>query len=159
MALLSGMSSLRCLTAATRRAAVLVTPRAAYSHEHPENMVPPHEGKVVSPHVSMPDPLGHSVGKNRFEQLSKLAGHPDPFEQQIWQAGEGSKQNPTLIPSNNWQRVIGHICEPDALVVAYINLHKGEKKRCDCGHWFALVDDTTIDAGIAHPMPEHMLHH
>merc|ERR1712012_363487 len=136
------MASLTRIALVSARRALVSVPRLNYS-QYPEAMIEPHKGKVEAD-VGFPDSLGHTVGKARFEKLSELAGHPDPFEQQLWQQGEGSRQNPTLIPSNNYVRMIGHICEPDALVVSYLYLHKGEKKRCDCGHWFALVDDTTI---------------
>merc|ERR1712121_33192 len=138
----SAMASLLVRRAAMQlRRPLLASSIRQYSEPTFEDNVKTHEGKVVVPDAGFPDELGHSVGKKRFELLSEKAGHPDPFENMIWATEEGTRENPTRIPSNTWNRVIAHLCQPDALSYAHLHLHKGEKKRCSCGHWFTLVDD------------------
>ncbi|ESO02898.1 hypothetical protein HELRODRAFT_81076 [Helobdella robusta] len=58
----------------------------------------------------MPDSLGHSVGAERFELLTRLAGNEDPFEMNVKKRATGTKEEPTLIPSLYDKRLIGCVC-------------------------------------------------
>lgn len=89
----------------------------------------------------MPDALGHSVGAERHELLAGLAGNDDPFEMKAQKPAKGTFDEPNIVTSPYPKRMVGCVCEEDALVINYMFLYKGEPKRCECGHWFKLVDD------------------
>ncbi|KAK2167687.1 hypothetical protein LSH36_25g04033 [Paralvinella palmiformis] len=101
--------------------------------------VDPERGKVASDKVSMPDTLGHAVGAERFELLARLAGNEDPFDMNVKSRAKGTVDEPTLIPSLYDSRIVGCICEEDAVSITWMTLHKGEQKRCMCGYYFKLV--------------------
>ncbi|XP_064605479.1 cytochrome c oxidase subunit 5B, mitochondrial-like [Liolophura sinensis] len=117
---------------------VLLTSVRASSASHA--VVDPLKGKVPTDQKSMPDNLGHSVGAERFELLSQLAGNEDPFEMNVKKRAKGTFDEPTLVPSINTKRLVGCICEEDAISINWMYLHKGEPKRCECGYWFKLAE-------------------
>ncbi|XP_041358954.1 cytochrome c oxidase subunit 5B, mitochondrial-like [Gigantopelta aegis] len=119
-----------------RRSVLLTAARASSGHGGAP--VDQHKGKVASDKVTMPDALGHAVGPERFELLAKLAGNEDPFEMSVKARAKGTFEEPTLIPSLFEKRLVGCICEEDALSINWMYLHKGEPKRCECGYWFKL---------------------
>jgi len=90
--------------------------------------------------IPLPDPLEHAVGIEKIEKLAKLQGIDDPFDLKLRKRGEGSKENPDLVPSIFNKRIIGHICEEDQTHITWFYLYKGHPKRCQCGHWFKLVE-------------------
>ncbi|XP_050308326.1 cytochrome c oxidase subunit 5B, mitochondrial-like [Anthonomus grandis grandis] len=89
--------------------------------------------------VTMGDPLEHATGLEKRELLAKLAGNDDPYDMRAIKRGPATKAQPCKIPSAFDARIIGCICEEDATSVNWMWLHKGEPKRCECGHWFTLV--------------------
>ncbi|GAU98967.1 hypothetical protein RvY_10035 [Ramazzottius varieornatus] len=94
-----------------------------------------------------PDPLDLATGLEKKEMMARAAGNDDPFEIAAVKRGVGTREQPTEIPSMADSRIIGCICNEDSLYVAYMTLHMGEPKRCECGHWFNLVPGN----GITHP--------
>jgi len=90
--------------------------------------------------IMMPDPLEHSVGIEKYEKLAHLAGNDDPFEMKVFEQGEGTKDNPDLVPSVYNKRLLAHLCEDDQPFLQYMYIYKGQPKRCRCGHWFKLVE-------------------
>merc|ERR1711976_974567 len=129
---LNKMASLlvRSVLGVSRRSALLTCTRAMSDMPH----IDPQKGKVESDKASMPDTLGHSVGPERFELLARVAGNEDPFEFNVKKRAAGTKDEPTLIPSMFDKRLVGCICEEDAVTINWMFLHKGEQKRCGCGH-------------------------
>ncbi|CAL1540339.1 unnamed protein product [Lymnaea stagnalis] len=109
-------------------------------HGPPSKPVDIHKGKVLSDEIELPDNLGHAVGLERHELLAHQAGDDDPFEMKVLKATKGTFDKPTVIKSVNQRRMIGCICEEDALTINWMYVHKGEPKRCECGYWFKLVD-------------------
>jgi len=108
----------------------------------------------------MPDGLGHSVGPERWELLTRLAGNEDPFEMNIKKRASGTRSDPTLIPSMYEKRLVGCICEEDAISIKWMFLVKGEPKRCHCGYWYKLVDvDRSKYGPHAAASPAHDAHH
>ncbi|KAK7489012.1 hypothetical protein BaRGS_00019673 [Batillaria attramentaria] len=83
---------------------------------------------------------GTCCGLERYELLAKLAGNEDPFEMNVKKRAKGSFDEPTMIPSLYDKRLVGCICEEDAVSINWMYLHKGEPKRCECGYWFKLAD-------------------
>ncbi|PVD22985.1 hypothetical protein C0Q70_16245 [Pomacea canaliculata] len=130
-------SLLRTSAGALRRSMTVQSLRAASGGG---GVVDHQKGKIASDKVSMPDTLGHSVGLERFELLAKLAGNEDPFEMNVKKRAKGTKDEPTLIPSMYEKRLVGCICEEDAVSINWMYLHKGEPKRCECGYWFKLSE-------------------
>ncbi|KAI0236773.1 hypothetical protein LSAT2_012689 [Lamellibrachia satsuma] len=119
-----------------------------YSSETPlYSRVDPVKGKVADDQVDMPDTLGHAVGIERFELLARAAGNEDPFELNIKKRAKGTKGEPTIIPSMYHYRLVGCICEEDAVSINWMYLYKGEPRRCNCGYWFKLVDLEVPDYG------------
>jgi len=128
---------LRTSAGVLRRSIAINTARAASGGGPP---VDHQAGKVASEKVTMPDTLGHAVGIERYELLAKLAGNEDPFEMNVKKRAKGTVDEPTLIPSLYEKRLVGCICEEDAVSINWMFLHKGEPKRCECGYWFKLAD-------------------
>jgi cytochrome c oxidase subunit 5b len=95
----------------------------------------------------MPDTLGHAVGPERWELLARLAGNEDPFEMNVKKRTKGTLNDPTLIPSMYEKRLVGCVCEEDAISIQWMFLNKGEPKRCACGNWFKLVELDTSKFG------------
>uniref|UniRef100_A0A0N5ALS6 Cytochrome c oxidase subunit 5B, mitochondrial n=1 Tax=Syphacia muris TaxID=451379 RepID=A0A0N5ALS6_9BILA len=63
------------------------------------------------------------------------------YEPKIYyRAVDSSREFPNLVPSHFEDRVIGCLCEPDSYHINYMIIRKGPPKRCECGHWFKLVD-------------------
>ena len=87
------------------------------------------------------DNVETSMGYEKFEYLQTLAGKRDPFEMsvQTTKEDEGTAENPTLVPSTEHARLIGCLCDDDAIGIKWTMLNQGESRRCDCGKWFKLV--------------------
>lgn len=93
---------------------------------------------------TMGDPIEHATGLEKRELLSKLAGNENPFDMKVIKRGPGTKDKPTAIPSAFGYRLIGCICEEETCHINYMWLYKGQPRRCECGHWFKLVDATPL---------------
>lgn len=87
-----------------------------------------------------PDPMEHATGLERKELEAIARGNPDPFGMKVLKRGPGTKDQPNLIPSFYEMRLVGCVCHEDAFYLNYMWLYKGEPKRCECGHWFKLVE-------------------
>jgi len=90
--------------------------------------------------LSLPDTVEHSVGIEKFERMAAAAGIDDPWDIKPAQHGEGTRENPDIVPSMYNKRLIGHLCEEGQPYLTYFYVYKSEPKRCQCGHWFKLVD-------------------
>ncbi|KAK8720519.1 hypothetical protein OTU49_013274 [Cherax quadricarinatus] len=88
----------------------------------------------------MADPLEHATGLEKQELLAKAAGNENPFDMRVYKRVSGDSSNPTVVPSFYERRLVGCICEEDATCINWMWLEKGEKKRCECGYWFQLID-------------------
>uniref|UniRef100_A0A914UQT3 Cytochrome c oxidase subunit 5B, mitochondrial n=1 Tax=Plectus sambesii TaxID=2011161 RepID=A0A914UQT3_9BILA len=87
-----------------------------------------------------PDPLEAATGSEKKMMLARLAGD-DRYEPKIFYRGENtSKDNPNLIPSHYRDRLIACTCEPDAHYLNLMWIRKGTPSRCECGHWFKVID-------------------
>jgi len=110
-----------------------------------------HAGKVPSDDCTMPEDVAHSVGVERWERLQREAGNDDPFGLKPIKRGKGTFEEPTCIPSHLRARLVGCCCgDEETMAVIWINLHKGEPKRCHCGHWYKLVDAPPTDMPQIH---------
>lgn len=91
------------------------------------------------------DPVDLATGVEKREMLSQLAGNEDPFEtDKLYVRGPGTKAQPNEIPSAFDARLVGCICEEGSCHINFMWLHKGEAKRCECGHWFSLVHKAPV---------------
>jgi len=88
----------------------------------------------------VPDPMEHAVGIERFEMQAKAAGIEDLWDLEVQKLGEGTRENPDLVPSMYNKRIVGHLCEEGQTYMTYFYLYKGHPKRCQCGHWFKLTE-------------------
>jgi len=132
------MASLMCRSFGQIARRVALIPSARTCLEAPP--IQPQKGKVVDKGASMPDQMGHTVGPERWELLSRTSkSNADPYEMNISEMRDSSITDPILIPSTEENRIIGCICEEDALAVNWMYLYKGETKRCECGHWFRIM--------------------
>ncbi|KAJ9593206.1 hypothetical protein L9F63_015251 [Diploptera punctata] len=75
--------------------------------------------------------------------LEEYKSDKDPYGLSI-KRGPGTRDQPTLIPSAFSARMIGCICPDECSNINFMWLHKGEPKRCGCGHWFKLVEKAPI---------------
>jgi len=96
--------------------------------------------RAYSSKDEIPDIMDHATGLEKRELLAIAAGNKDPFGMDALKRGPGTKDQPNLVPSMEDKRMIGCICEEDSTSIIYMWLHKGDPKRCECGHWFKLVD-------------------
>ena len=62
----------------------------------------------------------------------------------VFKRGPGTQASPNLIPSAFEERLVGCICQEDATSINYMWLKKGENKRCECGHWFKLIEKAPV---------------
>jgi len=132
------MASLMCRSFGQIARRVALIPSARTCLEAPP--LQPQKGKVVEKDASMPDAIGHTVGPERWEILSRTSkSNTDPYEMNIGEMRESTITSPNLIPTTEDSRIVGCICEEDSLAVNWMYLYKGETKRCECGHWFRLM--------------------
>uniref|UniRef100_A0A182VTH1 DUF4706 domain-containing protein n=1 Tax=Anopheles minimus TaxID=112268 RepID=A0A182VTH1_9DIPT len=94
----------------------------------------------------MNDPIEHATGIEKRELLAKQAGNPDPFDMRVFKRGPGTKDSPNLIPSAFDARLVGCVCEEDQTYVQWMWLYQGQPKRCECGHWFKLVEKAPMES-------------
>lgn len=110
----------------------------------------------------MSDPLDHATGIEKRELLARAAGNDDPFDMKVFKRGVGTKETPNLIPSAFDARLVGCICEyrpfkqphdadlsfiegeEEQTYVQWMWLYQGVPKRCECGHWFKLVEKAPL---------------
>ncbi|XP_059618474.1 cytochrome c oxidase subunit 5B, mitochondrial-like [Phlebotomus argentipes] len=92
----------------------------------------------------MSDPLEHATGLEKRELLAKAAGNENPFDMRVIKRNAGTKDQPNLIPSAFDARLVGCICEEDQTFVQWMWVYQGEPKRCECGHWFKLVEKAPV---------------
>jgi len=127
-------------------------------HHNPEEMpLPPrevHEGKVVDPNLGIPDVLGHAVGLERYELLRELEGDEDPFMTSAREVEtRGTRENPTLVPSNMLFRMIACRCTHDQKNLRYMLVYRGNPQRCYCGNWYALCTPEEYVEKVKSKMP------
>ncbi|KAJ8710305.1 hypothetical protein PYW07_009671 [Mythimna separata] len=92
----------------------------------------------------MPDPLEHATGMERKELMAMQAGNDDPFNMKVIKKSAGTRDNPTLVPSCFDARIVGCICEEHATAVTWLWLHKDHPRRCECGHWYKLIEKQPV---------------
>ncbi|XP_023246792.1 cytochrome c oxidase subunit 5B, mitochondrial isoform X2 [Copidosoma floridanum] len=92
------------------------------------------------------DPLDHATGLEKAELLAHLAGNDDPFDTKVMKRGPGTKDKPNLVGSYFKSRLVGCVCEEDQMHINWMWLHKGQPRRCECGHWFKLVERAPFPA-------------
>ncbi|XP_020289735.1 cytochrome c oxidase subunit 5B, mitochondrial-like [Pseudomyrmex gracilis] len=90
------------------------------------------------------DPLDHATGLEKREMLARLAGNEDPYNITIKRRPVSTKENPNVVYSAFESRMMGCICDEDTLHVNWMWLHQGPPRRCECGHWFKLVEKAPI---------------
>lgn len=95
--------------------------------------------------TELPDPIDHATGLEKCELLAAAAGNYDPYHMKAIEISRDStKDTPNLIPSAFTSRIVGCICEPDSSHVNWMWLHEGQPRRCECGHWFKLVEKPPV---------------
>lgn len=86
--------------------------------------------------------LGVVSNDQRNETIEEMRGSLDPFDSFIKKMemfkSAGERNDPIRIPSVTGYRIIGCVCEEDEDEVYWMEVNKGEKKRCKCGHWFQI---------------------
>lgn len=89
--------------------------------------------------ITMGDPVEHATGIEKRELLAKMAGNCDPFGLELCKVGTGTQDDPIQIKSAFDSRIVGCICNEEAVYPNWMWLHENECKRCECGRWFTLV--------------------
>ncbi|XP_048001001.1 cytochrome c oxidase subunit 5B, mitochondrial-like [Cydia strobilella] len=92
----------------------------------------------------MADPLEHATGLEKKELLAIQSGDDDPFNMKVLKKAAGTKANPTLVPSCFDARIVGCICEEHSTAISWLWIHKGQPRRCECGHWYKLIEKTPL---------------
>ncbi|CAH0550840.1 unnamed protein product [Brassicogethes aeneus] len=100
--------------------------------------------RYTSKGTSMGDPVEHATGLEKREILAKVGGNENPFDLKVIKRAAGTKVSPNEIPSAFDARLVGCICEEEATCINWMWLHKGEPRRCECGHWFNLVHKSAV---------------
>ncbi|XP_043263080.1 cytochrome c oxidase subunit 5B, mitochondrial-like [Colletes gigas] len=91
------------------------------------------------------DPLDHATGQEKRELLAAAAGNFDPYHMKALEiTSDSTKENPNLVPSVFKSRIVGCVCEEDAAHVNWMWLHEGTPRRCECGHWFKLIEKAPL---------------
>ncbi|CAF0826888.1 unnamed protein product [Rotaria sp. Silwood1] len=122
-----------------------------------QRSLPPDDGKV-----RFPNPWDVILNKRRFEYAMKFKGYDDPFDMMpVKRIANSSADNPNLLPSCNDKRLMACICNEDVYHLKWMHLHRGEPKRCYCGHWFKLTERQFVDLsdfGITEEMQKPAAH-
>ncbi|XP_011499702.1 PREDICTED: cytochrome c oxidase subunit 5B, mitochondrial-like [Ceratosolen solmsi marchali] len=79
-------------------------------------------------------------GKEKYENTNLETGYDDPFDTLPKKFGPGTKECPNLVGSFFESRLVGCICNDEEFDINWMWLHKGEPRRCECGHWFKLIE-------------------
>jgi len=104
-------------------------------------VLPPDDGRVRFPNV-----WDLALNKRRYEYAMKYKGYDDPWDMMpVKRIPNSSPENANLLPSAHDKRLIGCICNEDVFHIKWMFVHKGEPKRCYCGHWFKIVERTWPD--------------
>merc|ERR1739844_254203 len=88
--------------------------------------------------LSMPDPLEHATGLEKYELLAKQAGNEDPFFLKALTRAKGTKDEPTIVHAMDNYRMVGCVCNEEDTNIKWMWIMEGKPKRCMCGHWFKL---------------------
>lgn len=94
---------------------------------------------------TIPTDQEQATGLEKKEMDSLLAGNEDPFNMNVQEGPWGTKTQPKIVPSMYEERLVGCICDDDTTFVNWMKLHKGPPQRCECGHWFQLVQGNPTD--------------
>ena len=91
----------------------------------------------------IPDEADHATGVRREEYDDAVLGRERFNSSALYVDAAGSVGNPTLVPSMEPSRVVGHMCDRfGANLITWCNVNAGEKTECpDCGHVFLLDAD------------------
>ncbi|XP_065843346.1 cytochrome c oxidase subunit 5B, mitochondrial-like [Oscarella lobularis] len=87
----------------------------------------------------IPSDTEQATGLDKNEHDALMAGVEDPFNMSINVIDWGTRANPKKVPSMFDERLVGCVCEPDAVQVLWMKLTAGPPQRCSCGHWFVLT--------------------
>merc|ERR1711936_1208822 len=60
--------------------------------------------------LSMPDPVEHATGLEKYELLAKQAGNEDPFFLKAVTRAKGTKNEPTIVNAMDNYRMMGCVC-------------------------------------------------
>ncbi|XP_064383325.1 cytochrome c oxidase subunit 5B, mitochondrial-like [Halichondria panicea] len=112
-----------------RRLAVMPSLRATVVASYSAN---PTEGTI-------PTDYDQATGIEKKEIDARVAGHEDPFSMKVHSIPWGTKIQPTIVPSMCNERLVGCICQEEATNVEWLQLKSGPPQRCECGHWFQLI--------------------
>ncbi|CAH1135860.1 unnamed protein product [Ceutorhynchus assimilis] len=94
--------------------------------------------------VIFPDPIDHATGPEKREMLALVAGNDNLWDMKKMRRGAGTRTQPNEIPSAYECRMVGCVCEDESCSINYMWLYKGHPKRCECGHWFQLVQKAPV---------------
>lgn len=101
----------------------------------------PKDGPIPAEKVMLPEMTEQATGENKLFLLAFENGILDPYcNLATKRNGRGTKDNPVPIESFSNERMVGCVCEPTQNYLKFTIVHKGEPKRCQCGHWMELVD-------------------
>ena len=62
------------------------------------------------------------------------------FLTKLFDRQESSEQKPNIVPSLESSRLMACHCDAEGLDIRYTMLHKSCPTKCECGHWFKLID-------------------
>lgn len=86
--------------------------------------------------VNFPDITEAATGEHKLFLLAFENGFLDPYcNLPVQRNGRGTKDNPVPIESFFDERLVACVCEESQNFMRYTYVHKGELKRCNCGHW------------------------
>jgi len=95
---------------------------------------------IINNAKRMPDPIEHATGLEKRELVAQVSGNDNPFDFRVIKRSPATKDAPQLVPSADVSRLMGCVCEEDSTVINWMWLHKGEARRCECGHYFKLTE-------------------
>ena len=89
---------------------------------------------------SIPQEADHATGVRREEYDDAQLGRERFNSSALYVDVAGTVADPTLVPSMEPNRVVGHMCDRfGANLITWCNVNQGEKTQCpDCGHVFLL---------------------
>nr|CAH8868192.1 unnamed protein product [Trichobilharzia regenti] len=93
---------------------------------------------------SLNTPIGTKLSNLQEDLLWEVA----LVEPSVLAAGKikpSSKENPNLVSSSDIRTIQQCHCDPHHHYTMHLLLHRDLPTRCQCGHWFLLVDEKTYE--------------
>lgn len=101
----------------------------------------PSDEPIDAGEVRFAHAVDQATGERKLFLLAFENGFIDPYNNlPVERQGRGTKDNPVIIEGFGNERLVACVCENTQNHLKYTWVHRGEPKRCQCGHWMEFKD-------------------